>query len=321
MIRVLLSELVESSEKILKRLEYPDTQRPILLEVLSYAFLRNNFQFIIQACVKGIPAHHAKGEPVAVHETPLSCRLDGRDNYGIVVMERSMSIAIEKARKSGFGIVASFNSAPPGTGPLGYYAEQIAREGFIGFAFSGSSKKVALEGARHPVFGSNPIAVGLPQGNKPLVLDFASSAVPVFKVVEASLLGKPLPQTGFDAEGRPTNDPTAILKGVIGPFGGFKGSSLGLIVEALTGPLSGASWVGQNDVATNWGNLVYAIDPNLLMPRSEFEERMTEWRAALHANGSPVLPGERGQQLMEVNRKRGFIELDETIYTIYQKTL
>ena len=74
------------------------------------------------------------------------------------------------------------HNSPPGTGPAGYYAERIAREGFIGMVFCGSSKMVAPSGSSEPAFGSNPVAIGIPTGSEALVLDMATSAMPIFKV-------------------------------------------------------------------------------------------------------------------------------------------
>jgi LDH2 family malate/lactate/ureidoglycolate dehydrogenase len=82
------------------------------------------------------------------------------------------------------------HNSPPGTGPAGYYAERIAREGFIGMVFCGSSKMVAPSGSSEPAFGSNPVAIGIPTGSEALVLDMATSAMPIFKVAEVLFKGE-----------------------------------------------------------------------------------------------------------------------------------
>ena len=41
------------------------------------------------------------------------------------------------------------------------------------------------------------------------------------------------PGTGLDADGNASNDPAAIAKGVLLPFGGYKGSAIALMVELL----------------------------------------------------------------------------------------
>ena len=41
------------------------------------------------------------------------------------------------------------------------------------------------------------------------------------------------PGTGLGPDGQPSDDPAEILKGVLLPFGGYKGSAIALMVEFL----------------------------------------------------------------------------------------
>ena len=61
--------------------------------------------------------------------------------------------------------------------------------------FCGSSKMVAPNAGSERAFGSNPLAIGIPTGGESMVLDMATSAMPVFKVAEALIKGEALPQT------------------------------------------------------------------------------------------------------------------------------
>ena len=47
------------------------------------------------------------------------------------------------------------------------------------------------------------------------------------------------PGTGLDPEGNETTDPNQIVKGVLLPFGGYKGSAIALMVELLASGLTG----------------------------------------------------------------------------------
>jgi delta1-piperideine-2-carboxylate reductase len=47
------------------------------------------------------------------------------------------------------------------------------------------------------------------------------------------------PGTGLDSDGKPSTDPAAIAKGVLLPFGGYKGSAIALMVELLAAGLTG----------------------------------------------------------------------------------
>ena len=60
-----------------------------------------------------------------------------------------------------------------------HYAEEIARAGFIGFAIAQSPEFVAPHGATEAIFGTNPVAIGIPaaEGSDPIVFDMATSAI------------------------------------------------------------------------------------------------------------------------------------------------
>ena len=57
-----------------------------------------------------------------------------------------------------------------------YWAEQIAGHGLIGLVLCQSPEYVAPHGSSEPIFGTNPIAVGIPAAEGPLVMDLATSA-------------------------------------------------------------------------------------------------------------------------------------------------
>ena len=74
-----------------------------------------------------------------------------------------------------------------------------------------------------------------------MVLDMAMSQAAVGKIGTYLREGKRVPSGwGLDASGMPTDDPAAILEsGLILPMGDHKGAGLALMMELLTGTLSG----------------------------------------------------------------------------------
>jgi delta1-piperideine-2-carboxylate reductase len=71
-----------------------------------------------------------------------------------------------------------------------------------------------------------------------MVFDQASAAMARGDIMIAARDGQTVPEgVGIDADGNPTTDPNAILKGAQLAFGGYKGASLALMVELLAGPL------------------------------------------------------------------------------------
>lgn len=73
--------------------------------------------------------------------TPLSARIDGHKTVGMVVLAKAAELAVEKCKKSGFGIVGTHNTFTS-TGALAYYGDYIARHGFLGFVYAGSPEMV-----------------------------------------------------------------------------------------------------------------------------------------------------------------------------------
>ena len=85
------------------------------------------------------------------------------------------------------------------------------------------------------LFGINPLAFAWPRvGDTPVVFDMAASRLAKGDVMLATRDGHDLPDgTGLGPDGQPTNDPNEVLKEVLLPFGGYKGSAISMMVELL----------------------------------------------------------------------------------------
>lgn len=319
--RITLTELTQRVDEALVYYGYTDAERAQIAEVLLYAQLRGNNQGIVKLIGSGLPKSPQAGAIRTVRETPLSALLDGAQNVGFVVQNHATELAIEKARASGFGIVGT-NNTSSSTGAIGYYARKMAQADLIGFAFAGSPETVTTAGSYQPLFGTNPLAIGMPTTDQPVVFDMATSAIAFFGLVEAHAAGRKIPgDVAYDAQGNLTEDPEAAMDGAILPFDrGHKGSGLALMVEMLTGPLVMAAFTGAGDSWTNWGNLVMAINPNLLVDTEQFKANA----AALVARvkGAKRLPGvdeilisgERGDRLAQQVHATGEIEIEDGLY-------
>ena len=319
-VSVSVRELTETCRRAIKTYGYDDAETQVLLDVMMYAQLRGNNQGIIKVTTKGI-ARDPDCVPVTTeHETMLSANLNGGKNAGMVVLHRAMQIAAEKAEAHGFGICGT-NNTSTSTGALGYYAETLAKRGLIALVFAVSPEFVAPNGAIEPIFGTNPIGVGIPTADGPVVLDMATSAYSFFGLLEARTAGKKIPHgVAIDGKGNITEDPNAAIDGgAINTFdGGYKSSNLALIVELLAGPLVGAA-VQDKMSEKNWGNLVLAIDPKLL-GQGEFERRAAIVTARVKgAKKAPgvneiLLPGERGDAFAARVAADGVIDVEPNLW-------
>jgi LDH2 family malate/lactate/ureidoglycolate dehydrogenase len=206
----------------------------------------------------------------ALHETEVSVLFDGGNNSGMLTMHHATHTAIVKARERGFALVGVTNSWM--SGRSAYYVELIARADLIGIHTVGSASLVAPPGGARPALGTNPIAFGFPTLSDPLIIDVSTAAFPGSELDFFSLLGKQIPEgVAIDDQGRPTRDPEQAKRGALLPFGGYKGFALGLAMQAL-GVLAGS---GLN-AAKDYGYLVIAVKPDLMLPLDDFKRDLTE---------------------------------------------
>lgn len=316
--QVKLKALEELVAEILSLEGFSQEEIELTLPVLMYAQCRGNNQGVVKLTGKGLPRPPSDGPIQAVYETPVSIMVDGGQHLGMIVMQHATSQAVEKATSLGVSFVATRNTASS-TGAIGFYAKKMAEAGFIGMVFSGSFPAVAPVGAKEPLFGTNPIAIGIPSDGAPIVLDMATASMAWFGVVESLLAGKPLPPgIAINPAGEETLDPESALRGAILPFGNHKGSGLSLIVEVLTGPLIGASFLGMG--SGDWGNLILCIHPRLFGDPQRFMHSMNAFVGRIKgAEKMPgveeiFLPGERGDRMASQAVKSGVLEIEDQLY-------
>ena len=252
-----------------------------------------------------------------VKETPVSASIDGKDHIGYVVALRAMDLAIEKASASGIAIVGASNTWY--TGMLSYYAEMAAARGLVSIIASNASPWVAPHGATEGRFGTNPICVGFPSADEPVIWDIGTSAIMHAEVKLADALGEQLPEgVAFDAAGNPTRDPVAALEGAFAAWGGHKGSGLGIVVQLL-GALAGSSTVPPE--LAGFGMVVIAIRPDLLTSADEFTRSVAAYaesiRSARPVAGSPParVPFDRSRAERKRRLAEEAIEVADAVYS------
>ncbi|WP_256289412.1 Ldh family oxidoreductase [Halobellus inordinatus] len=273
--------------------------------------------------VRGIESGNVDptGSIDVVSETGGAATISGGSRPGPVVASAAAAEAMDRADEFGVGVVGVHDSNH--LGMLGYYTDQLQREGYVGIAITNTEPAMPPHGGSEPVLGTNPIAIGLP--TEPVFnLDMSTSAIARGTVLHKKETSEELPSgVALDADGQPTTDPTAALEGTILPFGGAKGSGLAIAVEVLAGGLVGAA-MGSDVTGTyhttdpcTKGDLFLAIDPDA-MGASDFSERasdfladLTEREPAAHVD-EIRLPGQRS---VERDRSATAIEVDEELWT------
>lgn len=183
-----------------------------------------------------------------VRDSPVAATWDAGGGIGVIVGKKAMEATIAKARATGIGMIAVQNGRH--FGAAGYYAHMAAKQDMIGMAMCNVPPIAAAAGGLDRVYGTNPIAFGAPvEGEPPFLLDMATTAVAGGKLEIAQRQGKGIPAGwAVDGEGADTDDPGILRKGgALLPLGSrfetssYKGYGLGLMVDILTGVLSGTN--------------------------------------------------------------------------------
>ena len=320
--KIPLKLLRSNIQNALKSINHSQEDSEIITDTLMYAELRNNNQGIVKLVKGGLHPNPNQTDIEIVHETPLSARLNGGQRIGMVVVAKSVELAIKKAKVTGVGIVgcSEYSSA---TGALGYWAQMISNQGFISVVLSQCPEMVAPYQSYEPIYGTNPLAIGIPSKSRPIVLDMATSAFAWYGLVSAKEEGQSIPSDiAYDINGNSTNDPAEALKGALRGFDrNIKSSHLGLMIELLSG-----AWVGaaMNDKVNskNWGSLVIVIDPKLMGSEEEFLENVkimcnrvkNAKKLSEFKDQEILLPGERGDEITKHHLLNDEIEISEILY-------
>ncbi|MEJ7637282.1 MAG: Ldh family oxidoreductase [Singulisphaera sp.] len=187
-------------------------------------------------------------ELIVEHEAPGVVTCDAQWGFGQVQAHRLLDLVVRKAQAQGVAAGTARNCGH--IGRLGEYAERAAAQGMVLIASvnnGGAGQRVAPPGGLEPRLGTNPLCAGVPTSTDPVVLDFGTSVAAEGKVRVFYINDKaPVPEGWLqDSQGRPTTDPSVLYEpplGTILPMGGsqsYKGFGLGLVLDMLTGGLSG----------------------------------------------------------------------------------
>jgi ureidoglycolate dehydrogenase (NAD+) len=165
--------------------------------------------------------------------------LDGDNGLGQWVGMRAMQRACELAQTNGVGFVTVRHSNHFGT--AGWFARIAAESNCAALIWSQGESLVVPFGGTQRFFGTNPFCMSVPRtGEEPIVLDMATSAVPFGKIEVAKVTTGSIPTDwAVDAEGRPTTDPHQVH--ALQPMAGPKGSGLAMLVDLLSGALTGSA--------------------------------------------------------------------------------
>src|SRR6202162_4397067 len=250
---------------------------------------------------------------------PATALVGGGHGIGHLVMTHAANEAIAMARETGVAWVGVRRSNH--AGPAGLYAEMPTAHGMIGlYAAVANANHMATWGGADLLLGTNPLAIGVPSGAGPLVLDMATSIVAYGTVKKYALRGLTMPEGWFvkPETGESITDPNRSGAGIPLPMGAYKGSGLALMLGLLGGVLNGAAF-GRDVVdfhadgnrETNTGHFMVAIDIARFLPLATFtaavDRHVRDFRQSKRLPGVDDirLPGDRRAQCREERLRDG----------------
>ena len=225
-----------------------------------------------------------------VKSTPSTALVDGDNGLGLMTAPFGMDIAIEKAKKTGVGIVSIRNSNH--IGAAGYYAMMAVAHDMIGWGMTGGGKSMVPTFGAEPQLGTNPIAFAAPANKEaPFMFDAAMTSIAAGKIGLARRMGKNMePGWIADDDGTPNMSGNTANESVLSfsttnskrmqlplgstrELGSHKGYGLGVMVDILCGQLSFAE--GFSNLAENRrAHFVAAYDISAFGDIEEFKDNM-----------------------------------------------
>jgi LDH2 family malate/lactate/ureidoglycolate dehydrogenase len=273
-----------------------------------------------------------------VRETPTTAVVDGHDGMGQVIGYKSMSLAIEKAKKYGMGMVAARNSTHYGI--AGYYTSMAVKEGCIGISGTNARPSIAPTFGVENMLGTNPLTFGMPSDEAfPFTIDCATSIIQRGRIEYYARIGKDCPVgTVIGHDGKALTDSPEILKeltsgtAALAPLGGigdelagYKGYGYATVVEILCAALQQGNFLSAltglkdgNKVPFHLGHFFIAVNTEAFMGLDEFKKTtgdiLRELRASTKAPGHDRIytAGEKEYLVWQERKDKG-VPINEAV--------
>ena len=311
-------------EELLIKYEIPKAHADIIADSLIFASLRGiDSHGIIRLpyYIERLKQKGTKGNPKIkiISDYCGTALIDGDNGMGQIVGIFASDLAIKKAREFGIAIINVKNSSH--FGATSFYSGYMAKQQLIGLAASNTTPVMTAWGGAKRIIGNNPLSIAFPyKENTPVVLDIAMSRVAGGKVRFYAKNKQNIPKGWIvDHKGNDTTNPDDLPQGgALLPFGEHKGYALAIILEILTGCLSGGdilnrvnSWLKKPDIPTNMSQIYLAIDIKKIIDFDLFMQQIN--LLVKEIKRSPVapgfqkiyIPGEIESEVERIRKKQG----------------
>jgi LDH2 family malate/lactate/ureidoglycolate dehydrogenase len=176
-----------------------------------------------------------------IYKAPGVIHVDGDHAFGHLPSYRAIDALCEIADRQGVAVATVGRSSHHGA--TGCYTLAAAQRGYAALGMTHADALVVPHDGVDRFYGTNPLSFAVPlEGEEPLLLDMATSSVPLNRVLLRRATGAALPaDVAVDADGQATTDPhrAAALLPLGGEAYGYKGAGLAGMVDILCSAFTG----------------------------------------------------------------------------------
>jgi LDH2 family malate/lactate/ureidoglycolate dehydrogenase len=277
---------------------------------------------IVMAEQMGIPTHGLHYflhsilphlEEGRINDGPITVRGSvvysvGSGGIGFLHLQQCLLRASEVARETGVGLAVM--RLPGKVGALRVFCPEFMARGQLVLMLKNTARTVGLAETGEPIFGTNPLCIGLPETD--FIYDSSIATVATNKIRLARKTQQQFPAViGVDEQQHPTADPAAtvgaggyLLPFSFGPYW-FKSFFLGVAIEAMAALAGGrtGSRVGEHTgqrLFSREGMLALLVDRSALPDYADYLEEVGHMLTELDQAGLRV-PGRIDPSISEVN--------------------
>lgn len=265
-------------------------------------------------------------------DLPSFVSIDFHSHGPLVYIKQIHDLLEDRANKNGLVMAAFTNSQSMHT--LHTWVQGLAKRGLLVIAVcNGGPSAVAPYNGTRGLFGTNPMAYGLPGEDGEIhCVDMATSEIPFFEFMAALKSGEPLRErSAVDQKGEfttnakeaivPESDPNDPVSGIVPMGGGYKGYYLVYLLELLTSGLIGmpsSPEMNPSFKAEEHGAILLVFSPKAMGTETKFKESIQALHGALKSQkakaGTEIrLPGEENNKRWAEFQKNPELEFDDSL--------
>lgn len=256
--------------------------------------------YYLESYCQQLRTGRVKGDAVPEVRKPRPgvVEVDAKFGFAQAAFSKALPEAVKAAKEMGTISLAVCHAHTCTS--LGYFTAQIARAGFIVLGMTNATPVVAPPGGKSRVIGTNPISFAVPdgKGGVAMLFDQSTTTVALGKITMAKAASETIPEGwAVDADGKPTTDPEAALKGSLVSMGGYKGWGFGLMAELLAAGMTGSrAGVDLGPLKApegdphDIGDFYLIVDPDV--SGGAFFDRLTQVSGAVQRDEGARMPGQ-----------------------------